>query len=343
MKNPAVTIVILNFNGIRDTRICLKSLIKTSYNNCNILVVDNGSTKNEALILAKEFKFKNIKFIRFPKNLGFSGGNNAVIPTIKTKYITLLNNDTIVPPKWLELLIDTLEKDNSIAAVQPKILWEKNKKYFDYAGACGGFIDIFGYTFTKGRIFDSIEEDKKQYDYPCDIFWASGAAMVIRNNIFKEVGYFDERFFNYMEEIDLCYRINQAGFRIVCQPNSYIYHKVASTASKHMLKKRFWEHRNNLFLLIKNYPLNKLILIFPIRILLECLSILYYIYKRRYSFALAVILSQLSLLYLYPAIIFERIKIKRIENPRINKLIYKNSIVISYFILNKHKFSQLHV
>lgn len=341
MKFPQVTIVILNFNGIKDSRKCLKSLLKTKYPNLKILVVDNGSSINEAEILKKEFVNKRIRFIRLSKNLGFSGGNNRVISKIKSKYIALLNNDTIVSPTWLSPLIEIMEKDKLIAVAQPKILWAKNKKYFDYAGACGGFIDVFGHVFTKGRIFNTIERDKRQYNFISDIFWASGAAMVIKKNIFNKVGYFDERFFNYMEEIDLCYRIQQIGYKIVYQPNSYIYHQVASTAAKKVFKKRFWEHRNNLLLMLKNYPFFKLIVFFPIRILFEYMSIAYYLYIKRFDYALAVILSQFSLLYLSPLILYQRLYAKQKENKSMKKLIYQKSIVVSYFFLNKKKFSDL--
>lgn len=341
MKLPKVTIVILNYNGANDTRECLKSLLKTRYHNLKIIVVDNGSKINEAEILEKEFPNKKINFIRLSKNLGFSGGNNRVLLKIKSKYAALLNNDTIVSSTWLSPLVEIMEKDKSIAIAQPKILWAKNKKFFDYAGACGGFIDVFGHVFTKGRIFNTIEMDKKQYNSMSNIFWASGAAMLIRKNIFDELGYFDERFFNYMEEIDLCYRIQQADYRIVYQPNSYIYHKVASTAAKKMFKKRFWEHRNNLLLMLKNYPLFKLILFFPIRILFEYISMLYYLYIKRFDYALAVLLSQLSLISMSPLILYQRLHTKQKENDKMKKLIYQKSIVVSYFLLNKKRFSDL--
>ncbi|MDO8658014.1 MAG: glycosyltransferase family 2 protein [Candidatus Levybacteria bacterium] len=341
MSSPKISIVVLNYNGIDDTKKCLESLIKTSYPNFEIIVVDNGSTYNEAGILEKTYRDKRIKFVRFSKNLGFSGGNNKILKDLKSKYVVLLNNDTEVPPGWLFPLVKAMEKDNSIAIAQPKILWLKNKKYFDYAGASGGFIDIFGYPFTRGRIFDTIEKDSDQYNLKCDIFWASGAAMIIRRNVLDKVGFFDEMLFNYMEEIDLCFRVHRAGFRIICEPKSYIYHKVASTASSHMLKKRFWEHRNNLLLILKNYPIKRLLIIFPIRIILEYMSFFYYLKNRKLDYALAVILSQLSLIYFAPVILAKRLNKNINETKAMKDLIYNKSITFSYFVLNKKNYSEL--
>lgn len=341
MNKPKVTIIVLNYNGITDTRKCLKTLLETNYPNFKIIVADNGSDKNEAKLLTNEFANKKIAFVRFEKNFGFSGGNNRVLQKVKTKYVVLLNNDTEVTRNWLSPLIEIMEKDKKVAVVQPKILWTKNKKYFDYTGACGGYIDLFGYPFTRGRIFNTIEADNGQYDSIVDIFWASGAAMFIRKSVLEQIGLFDETFFNYMEEIDLCYRIHQAGFKVICQPKSYIYHKVASTASKNAMKKRFWEHRNNLLFILKNYSLVKLAIILPIRLAMDYLSILYYLYSRNINYALGALLGQISFFFFFPKIILQRISKKQNNIKKTGDIIYKNSIVLSYFVIKKQKFSQL--
>ena len=341
MKIPKVSIIILNYNGLTDTKKCLNSLLKTKYSNFEVIVADNGSKTDESLILKKKFTDKRFKFIRFEKNYGFSGGNNRVVNLINSKYIALLNNDTIVTPNWLNPLIKTLEEDNTIAVVQPKILWMDNKRYFDYAGACGGFIDILGYPFTKGRIFYTQEKDKGQYDSISDIFWASGAAMIIRRNIFKKIGYFDERFFNYMEEIDLCFRIHRAGFRVICNPKSVIYHKGAVSSSGNEMKKRFWEHRNNLLLILKNYPLRTLVYVIPIRLFLEIISIFHYAIKTKFDFVQSVILSLISLSIIAPSILLGNNHRINLDAYKKNNLIFKNSIVLKYFIFKKRKFSQI--
>lgn len=335
---PAVSVIILNHNGIKDTIKCLKSLLKTNYKNIKVIVVDNGSEENETEKLKKIFKSKKIKYVRSPKNLGFCGGNNMMLKTVKTKYVALLNNDTEVTSNWLNPLVKLMEEDRKIAVTQPKILWLKNKKYFDYSGACGGFIDIFGYPFTRGRIFDTQEIDRGQYDNITDIFWASGAAMMIRTKVLNEVGFFDELFFNYMEEIDLCFRINRAGHRIVSNPKSVIYHKVASTASRNSLRKRYWEHRNNLLLILKNYPAKKLIFIFPARIILEYISVFYYLYMKRIDYAAAVIKGQIALMYLLPKMIHAKRKL--IYDKKVKNLTFHKSILLSYFIFKKRKYYQ---
>lgn len=341
MRSPRLTIIILNFNGLEDTINCINSVLKIKYPNFKAIVVDNGSKINEAKILAEKFNDKRIKFLRFSKNFGFSGGNNRVLKKIKDKYVVLLNNDTEVTPGWLTPLVETLENDPKIAVVQPKILWLTNRKYFDYAGASGGFIDIFGYPFTRGRIFNTKELDKGQYDNQTDIFWASGAAMIIRKSVFDKVGYFDEQFFNYMEEIDLCFRIHRVGLRVVCNPKSVIFHKGAASSSGNEMKKRFWEHRNNLLLITKNYPLNILAFIMPARLILEYISFLYYLLTSRYTYAIAVIWSQFSFTRIMPVVIFNRLKSKKFEEHSINNQLYEKSIIVKYFILKKRKYSDI--
>lgn len=340
MKYPEVTIIILNFNGLSDTQKCLGSLLKTEYPNFKIFVADNGSDVDESLILSKKFIDKKIRFVRLPKNLGFSGGNNRIIRSIRSKYVVLLNNDIIVTPNWVRPLVETMEKDAKIAVCQPKILWDKKRDSFDYAGACGGFIDILGYPFTRGRIFHTQEKDNGQYDSEINIVWASGAAMMVRRKILDIVGMFDNRFFNYMEEIDLCMRIINHGHKIVCAPSSYIYHKGAKTASRNPLKKRYWEHRNNLLLILKNYPYLMLLYVYPLRTFLEFTSIIYYVFNRKFNFAFAVIMSQMSLLFIMPEVLIERLLYHK-SNRKFKVSFYRGSIVFSYFILNKKVYSNL--
>jgi GT2 family glycosyltransferase len=342
MQYPKTVISILNFNGRNDTAKCLKSLLKTNYPNFKIIVADNGSKINESKLLKKDFRDKRIKFVRFNKNYGFTGGNNRVLKMVKEKYLVLLNNDTTVSPSWLKKLIIFLEKYPDVAIVQPKILSLNNKKSFDYAGACGGYIDILGYPFTRGRVFNTHEDDNGQYNSTADIFWSSGAAMTIRTSVLKKVGFLDERFFNYMEEIDLCFRVHGAGYRIVCYPKSVVFHKGGATASKNILKKRFWEHRNNILLIIKNYPNHILFFILPIRLLLEYLSVFYYLISRQHTFALSVLLSQISLIYNIPYILTKRKENKRLNSKKRKIKLVNKSIVFDYFILKKKTFSKIY-
>ncbi len=341
MKYPRVTIIVLNFNGLEDTRLCLRSLLNTTYRNISIIVVDNGSRQNEATILKREFKDKRIEIKRFNKNLGFSGGNNVILKHIKTDYIALVNNDVVVKKGWLAPIIKQMEKNKLIAVVQPKILWERDRRYFDYAGATGGFLDFLGYPFTRGRIFTTLEPDKGQHNKSTNIFWASGATMVIRKSVLEKVGLLDETFFNYMEEIDLCYRILQKGYQIVYEPKSVVFHKVASTASHNSTRKRFFEHRNNLLLILKNFPTVKLLYVIPIRLLMEIISIFYYLAIFRMDFARSVVGSIFSFLFLTPRYLYERNSRNSIDTTQMDRLIYPRSIVLAYFLLGKKTFNEV--
>lgn len=341
MQHPEVSIIVLSYNGLFDTRRCLRSILSMTYPNLSIYIVDNGSRKDEKTLLKKEFSDPRIRYVQHAENLGYTGGNNEVIKKARGKYIAFINNDVIVTECWLEDLVNYMESHPKVAVTQPKILWQRNKAYFDYAGACGGYIDMYGYPFTRGRIFNTLEKDKGQYDEPTDIFWASGAAMVVRRNIFKKVGVFDTRFFNYMEEIDLCYRINRAGYRIVCLPQVQVYHKGASTSSKNELKKRFWEHRNNMLMITKNFSPFRLMYILPIRFVLEYLSIFYYLSHKRADYAAAVLLSQLSYFHMAPGILFSRLSGPRRKRYNAERKMFGKSIVFTYFFLRKQTFSQV--
>lgn len=336
-KVPDVTVIILNYNGIEETRTCLKSILDTKYPKLKITVVDNGSLKNEAKILKKEFRNKIITFIRFKKNKGFTGGNNFATRRVKSKYIVLLNNDTAVREDWLEKLVKAMEIDSKIAVAQPKILL-MNGKSFDYAGAAGGFIDRYGYPFTRGRIFNTLEPDSGQYDRIREIFWASGAAMIIRRSVIKQVGgLFDERFFNYMEEIDFCWRVWSRKFKVIVIPESVVYHKVAATAKHNLIKKRFWEHRNNLLLLLKNVQPRQILSVWPIRVILEVFTYFYYLGTGQPGYLFSLFFAHLDFLRLSPSILLTQ-KRQRCDG---GSPFYPGSIVVDYFLKKRIRFKEL--
>jgi len=339
MSEQTVSIIILNYNGLKDTVSCLESVLKSTYKRFKVYVVDNGSNIDEASILKKTVKSKKCVFIRFKKNYGFTGGNNRVMRKLKSKYILLLNNDTVVRKNWLSILVQTAESDPHIAVVQPKILWDKNRAYFDYAGAAGGFIDIFGYPFTRGRIFNYLEADRKQYDGQMDIFWASGAAMLLRTQTVREIGYLNEEYFNYMEEIDFCYRVHTRGYRIVCSPKSVVFHKVASTASKMHSKKRYWEHRNNLLFMLNNFPHKDLVVLFPLRILMDYLSFCYYLLSGRFSYCLALLKAHWYILSHFRRSVQKKRNYYSLMHA--DRGVYHGSVVLSHFLLGRKKFSEL--
>jgi hypothetical protein len=343
MKKPIVTIIVLNFNGYQDTNKCLKSIKNTKYRNYEIILVDNGSDTKEAQKLKKDssnlFKGgKRVKFLRLKKNLGFTGGNNLALKKARGKYIVLLNNDTVVDKGWLSPLVEYMQKHKNVAVVQPKILQLNDNDRFDYAGAAGGFIDKYGYPFTRGRIFNTQEKDLGQYDKISKIFWASGAACMIRRSAIKKVGgLFSENLFNYMEEIDFCWRAWNAGFKVMYHPDSIVYHKGASTAKRNLYKKRFWEHRNNLFILARNLDLNEFITILPLRALMEFATYLKYIAKGEWTYLRSLFFAHLDF---FTKLFIVRLKRNRLPNYK-RKPVYPGSIVYDYFLRNKSKLSQL--
>ncbi len=334
-KKPLVSVLIINYNGLSDTLHCLSSIKKTAYPNYEVIILDNGSIKNEAKEL-KKYAFKNIHVYRSKINKGFAGGNNTALKKAQGKYIVLLNNDTEVDPEWLTPLVLELEKDKTIAVAQPKIRLFHNRAYFDYAGACGGFIDKHGYPFTRGRIFNAREKDKGQYDQRMEIFWASGAACIIRKSIIKDVGgLFDEMFFNYMEEIDFCWRVQKKGFKIIFIPNSLVYHKGASSSSKNLFKKRYWEHRNNLLLLSKHLDSNALIKLLPFRLLMELFTYGYYLLSGQFNYVRSILFAHIDFLKGY-----SKTHASSSASGE-QSFLYNKSIVIDYFLRKKSTFHEL--
>ena len=267
---PKVAIVILNWNGKHFLEKFLPSVIASTYQNLKVVIADNGS-KDDSLIFLKE-NYPFIKLIPFIENHGFAKGYNEALKHVQAQYYIILNSDVEVTEGWIEPVIGLMEKDLQIAACQPKILSYSDKKTFDYAGAAGGWLDDFGYPFAKGRIFDICEEDHGQYDQAEPIFWASGASMFIRSTIFHEAGGFDEYFFAHQEEIDLCWRMQLAGYKIFSCPESVVYHVGGGTLPRGNTKKTYLNFRNNQIMLFKNLPFIEKLWKIPFRISLDALS-----------------------------------------------------------------------
>jgi len=271
MSNPKIAIVILNWNGVKLLRQFLPSVIEFSPNeSTTIVVADNGSTDDSLSMLRSDFP--EVKILDLKKNYGFARGYNEALIQIDADYFVILNSDVEVTPGWLESPIRLMEAEPEIAAVQPKILSYREKTHFEYAGAAGGFIDRFGYPFCRGRIFNELEFDKGQYDDFTDIFWATGACMFIRASLFHQVGGFDADFWAHMEEIDLCWRLKNQGYRIVFSPESTVYHLGGGTLSYDNPTKLFLNFRNNLWLLYKNLPGYQLITILGVRMILDAVA-----------------------------------------------------------------------
>ncbi|MDD2960467.1 MAG: glycosyltransferase family 2 protein [Muribaculaceae bacterium] len=286
--NKPIGVIILNWNGADLIKDFLPSvLIKTNHNIADIIVADNGSTDNSIEVLTDEFP--EIKLIQFQDNYGFAEGYNKAIEMCDYKYIVLLNSDVAVPNGWLEPLYEHCEVNDNVAACQPKILSHTFRSYFEYAGASGGFIDKHGYPFCRGRIFSEVEEDKGQYENIIDIFWASGAALFVRREVYIKAGGLDKEFFAHMEEIDLCWRIHLLGYDIRVVPKSQVYHLGGGSLPASNPRKTYLNFRNNLILLYKNIPAKDRGKLLIIRRLYDTLAMLVFIAKLDFSNAFAVI------------------------------------------------------
>jgi GT2 family glycosyltransferase len=245
-----IAVVILNWNGKNFLEKFLPNVIEYSADIAEVIVADNASSDNSVDFLKENFP--QIRLIQNSENGGFSKGYNDALKHVDADYFVLLNSDIEVTENWIKPVIDLMESHPEIAVCQPKIRSYYEPEKFEYAGAAGGFIDRFGYPFCRGRIFETIEIDQKQYDDVCEIFWATGAAMFVKASIYKEFGGLDEDFFAHMEEIDFCWRVKNAGYKVMYCPNSTIYHIGGGTLPKQSSRKTYLNFRNNLSLIYKN-------------------------------------------------------------------------------------------
>jgi GT2 family glycosyltransferase len=268
--SPKVSIVILNWNGRKYLEQFLPSVLSTRYSNYEVIIADNGSTDDSISFLNDHYP--GIRQILFTENYGFAKGYNEALKQVEGDYYILLNSDVEVLPGWLEPMISLMDSDMNIAACQPKILSYAKRNMFEYAGAAGGWLDKYGYPFAKGRVFDVSEEDKGQYDQSEPIFWASGAALCIRPAIFHASRGFDEYFFAHQEEIDLCWRIQLAGYKIYSCPAAIVYHVGGGTLPRGNSLKTYLNFRNNRIMLSKNLPFHKKLWIMPARNFLDAVS-----------------------------------------------------------------------
>ncbi|NTW48139.1 MAG: glycosyltransferase family 2 protein [Chlorobiales bacterium] len=287
---PLVDIIIPHYNGVEILHKCLGTLEKTTYPNYRVTIVDNGTTDESIRLATNNYKWASV--VSPGENLGYAGGCNFGFRKTDGKYVVFLNNDTEQESDWLLKLVEFAEMNDQAGALQPKILSiqarNRGERIFDYAGAAGGLIDNLGYPYSRGRIFDTLEPDQGQYDNISEIFWASGTAMFMRRSVGESIGLFDEDFFAHMEEIDLCWRMLLAGYKIYAVPQSVVYHHGGATLPMGNPRKVYLNHRNNIVMLIKNRSLGRLMLTLPIRIMLELLSMLYYQKKQGKELAITV-------------------------------------------------------
>ena len=265
-----VAIVILNWNGCKMLATYLPSVVEYSREDAKVIVADNASTDDSISFL--QAHFKDVDIIRLDRNWGFAEGYNKALAQVDADYFILLNSDVEVTHHWLAPLIEFMDAHPEVAACQPKLLSEKDKDMFEYAGACGGFLDKYGYPFCRGRIFESVEEDDGQYDYRQEILWATGACLMIRAEDYRKAGGLDAKFFAHNEEIDLCWRLRLMGRKIFCIPESVVYHVGGGTLPKGNPRKTYLNFRNNLLMLYKNLPERELRPVLRMRWFLDYLA-----------------------------------------------------------------------
>ena len=333
-----LSIIIPHHNGEELLFNCLESILnQISIKDFEIIVVDNGSIDNSA-DKAKE-KFPSINLHKSETNLGYSGGCNFGAKNAKGEYTIFLNNDTLHTKNWIEELIGFLDKNPQAGAAQPKILNATNKDTFDYAGGAGGYIDKYCFPFVRGRIFNSLEKDSNQYDDIKKIFWASGAAFIIRTELLRELNYFDNIYFAYMEEIDLCWRLQALGLGIWNVPTSVVYHFGKQTIKENTFKSHYLNHRNSWILFIKNSATFEKGLLIIKRFILDLMAAVYSILTFDINRFLAIFSSHLWLVYNFKTLLNIRLS-NHLRHHKLD-LIYQRSIAIDYFFRQKKIFNQI--
>ena len=324
-----LAVVILNWNGKTLLEQFLPSVVKYS-EGADIYIADNASNDNSVDFIT--VNYPNITIIKNKENGGYAKGYNDALKKINTDVFCLLNSDIEVTKNWLNPIIDAYHKDKETAIIQPKILDFKRKDYFEYAGAGGGFIDKYGYPYCRGRIFNTLEKDKGQYDDIKDIFWATGACLFIKSNVFKKLNGFDERFFAHMEEIDLCWRAKNLGYNVKYIGQSKVYHVGGATLKNTNAKKTFLNFRNNLIMLTKNangFIFSKIC----IRLVLDGIAGLKFLIELKPKHTFAILKAHFSYYYHLKYALNQR---KLIKDK--TKYYTRTSIIYDYYVNKMHKF-----
>ncbi len=336
-EDKKVAVVILSWNGKPLLEKFLPSVIQhTSPQLCEIIVADNCSSDDSVDFVRRNYP--NIRVIENIRNGGYAGGYNDALKQVDAEYFVLLNQDIEVTDNWVESVIYEMDKDKNIAAAQPKLRAYNLRSHFEYAGASGGFLDKYSYAFCRGRLFDTLEEDGGQYDDVKEIFWATGACLFVRSDAYTNAGGLDEDFFAHQEEIDLCWRMNSIGYKVICVPKSVIYHVGGGSLSYGNPRKTFLNFRNNLMMMFKNLPLFELIWKLFFRMVLDGLAAINSIVKtQKLDDFFAIIKAHLSFYYNIPSLIGKR---KRVLKKSSSKL-FNQSVVWQYFVNHKKKFSEL--
>ena len=337
MIDPSVAVVILNWNGKDLLSRFLPGVVSSKYSNLQLIVGDNASTDNSVEFIRANYP--QIRIIENDQNYGFAEGYNRILQQVNADYYVLLNSDVEVPEDWIEPVIRLMETDSQIAAAQPKIKWQRDKSEFEYAGAAGGFMDINGFPFCRGRLFDEVETDFGQYNDPKEIFWASGAAFFIKTAVWKQTSGLDPDLFAHMEEIDLCWRLKNLGYKISYCPDAEVYHVGGGTLDANNPRKIFLNFRNNLMIMQKNLPLKEVYFQLVIRFFIDFVALIQFLLKGKPEFAMAVSRAHYQFLKN-----LQKTGDKRtdLQLPYCSHTgVLKSSVVWSFFIKGIRRFSQL--
>lgn len=336
-KAPSVAIIILNWNTSHYLKQFLPYVLGTTYENKTVYVIDNHSA-DDSIAMLEEF-FPSVQLIRMYSNAGYASGYNRGFEQIQSDYFILVNSDIQVTPGFIEPAIELMEHDPSIAICQPKLLSLDDPGRFEYAGAAGGWIDRLGYPFAKGRVFLNLERDHGQYDQPGELFWASGACMILKSSVYRTIGGFYDYYHMHQEDIDLCWRAHQAGLRIYSCPQSVVYHIGGGSLSWENHYKTFLTFRNNYILLTRNLPLLSSLALLAFRLPVDLIGCLYLILTGRLGIGLAIFKAQWAFLFwltLVPHKMHRQPKgLRRLPG------VYQGTILWPYFLENKRTFAQI--
>lgn len=318
-----IAVVILNWNGVKLLEQFLPSIVNYSPE-ADIYVADNASTDDSVAFV--KTNFPSVQIIQNKSNLGFAEGYNEALKSVEAEIFALVNSDIEVTENWLKPILQTFENEPKTAIIQPKILDYKNKEYFEYAGAAGGFMDKYGYMFCRGRIFDTLEKDYGQYDDNCEIFWASGACFFIRSSVYRQLKGFDADFFAHQEEIDLCWRAFNKGLVIKYNSQSVVFHLGGATLQQGNPKKTFLNFRNSLLMMLKNLPKNQLFPVLFIRLILDGIAGIHFLFQGKFKHLLAILKAHFAFYYSLPS------SYKKREPFQAENYYKTKSIIFQYYI-----------
>lgn len=334
---PSVGIAILNWNGKKYLEALLPELANLTYPNYKVYIIDNNSSDDSVSYV--ENYHPTVQLIVLDGNYGFAGGYNRGFAQIEEDYYLMMNSDVEVPVSFIEPMVEMMMADDTIAIVQPKLLALQNKEVFEHGGAAGGMMDVLGYPFCRGRLFETTEKDTGQYNTPTEIFWACGACSLIRREAYWEVNGMYDYYFMHSEEIDLCWQLIANGKKIMYCPNAYIYHLGGGSLSYHSPRKTYFNFRNNIIMCIRNTPWYVLLWLLPCRILLDCLAALTFFVKKDRQNSYAVFRAYRHIItWLFT----EKNKFpKKTKSLRSISVVYPHSIVWKYYVSKIKTYSGL--